>query len=720
MLHLFILLLSYSNFIFAAQNDDEQGLGQDTKNRIYVVDPLGLDTDNSSFLKEFTRIIMLDASTHLEQNKKNSENCNNEEEQLDLDFSTYAPIVHRALSSIPWIDEFYKKKKEAVEKDFPEIAPYFNEDTIFLLFKDIDHHLDDLDQKSKEDFLWNLFLDTYTNVFKQVFQNLSNILRMRNLDGTIPFNLNIDQKDLYQDSIIEALLKTKLDYKKDQGSFILAKDSKASITRAIVEHVDHYVNLKIKDFHGLYRPYSPDKEPVWISSYIKEQLKQHYNQDKNFIKFLSSQRIVGRIAYDISEVANKEENQDSTTQQDVYKKIEEEQQKFGITHFYNCLYNMLLGPLYMSFDTFRQENPSLQLKEEDVIDYFAEAFSVYPYNMFYRSDNHIKIAPSFAKYLIDNFIKKINWEIHRKNGYKDNLPLFVLKDTSFGNHVHRMESYRIKTLGQKEEKERLLENRKREQAYLAALTAKQIEEQQEKEKKHQRFLEHQEKIKKEKEQEEKRKKEEQEKLLKAQEERNKASQAAADLLQQEKFKTLNLLHSKSLKIVELQEILNISKKSKKVDDLIGEIQRLIKQQDGLLDKKKGKALKDGLKEVTKNILEIDKKIEEIQQLLNQSSDVSLSEENVVLADTMAQKNDVVMQQEIVVEVDSKATQLLEGLSSLKKGRQNNPYSLDNPMGLHKRQELNQVTGTSSHKRVRNALEAVFYPEKYVQSSQGKK
>lgn len=638
MFQIFILFFLYSNFIFSSNDDDSSNNSLPAQEMLFVRANGGQSnkflvlSQDKKFIEQLANIVLSDLPTVAKQDKNDvkKDRIGSLTSELIQDLQNAQGesinnerILAKSITIEPWVQNFYVEKRALIELKHPELKRYFNWNIILFLSKDINKSMDENEDESlKQILLWKLFIDTYKNVLKKIYEDIENILKIRTMDGTIPFRITIREEAEYQDFITEAFLALDLDYKKTNDSVLLTEESKKKLTSFIVEKIDFFVNTKIKTSSNLHIRYSLDKQPSWVNDFMKKNLAIYTNKDKNFIKALYSPKIIGKIAYDIQEIASRNLNKEEEEKAAAYDNLAVQAQIAAVKHFYDLLYTKVLYIAYKSFFSFKEKHNLTVITNEDVVNLLTEVFENCPYNIFQQDGcEHILIKNSFAEELLVNFTKKINLQIRERFKEGDKIPHFILQDLELEQTKKLSEAASFKDLRKKEAAELLLEDRKRHEEHLAILAAKYEQEQREKELRHQKALEH--KQAKEKEEQEKaRQQEEANKAqIQTQEAKNKSSAQQGQLLQDEKTKNLNILHQKDLKLNELEELLSKLKKAEKIDTLLQKIRDIIRVQRGSFGNKKGKDLKKQLADSFKEITTIDNMIEEAENLIQEAQEV---------------------------------------------------------------------------------------------------
>ncbi len=517
----------------------------------------------------------------------------------------------------PWLSAFYKQRIAFVSQVHPGLLPYFDPEVLQLLAYSLntEGELDNL----KEKYLWKTFLDVSQTVFKQAYEGLLNILSMRRLDGTIPFNFQLVEYDLYKKIVIEALkecLETKsLEYENSLDSLTFTIKTKDFLKHTIIEKVNSLVQLKIEEHHAAYSPYSSDKAPKWVDDYVQENLKT-LSKDRSFIHQLYLPAIIQRLAYDAHEILTRNLNNEEQIDFDRFKETEETHQKLCLSFFYKFFYEETLKRFYIEFNDYKKEN-SLDIKDEEVLSLMSTAFERYPYNVFHVDPvGNLRITFPFGKFFLNNVLANINGLVEKKQKEKKegdvSIPPFVLK-----KRVSSEEKvFNIKESRRQNVEAMAIQAYQRNQAFLSEQSKKYEQEQQAKIELAKKAAAN--KVKRQEEEKTRQEQIAQELAAKKEKERqqNIAHQVAAQELQKQKNNRLELLHQKRVLLYDFEdkaqelEALDIKK-------LIDRVKTAIEEQQKLFNNSKN--LKKTLSESQAGCSQIDTDVQEIEQLLEKKT-----------------------------------------------------------------------------------------------------
>ena len=626
----------------------------------------------------------------------------------------------------PWVSPFHRQREAFIEQKYPQFMPYFDKEILDLLAYNFDVAL--VPDEFKETYLWGMFLDVSREVFKQVYENVTKILEIRRLDGTVPFNFQIEEHDVYKKIVIQVLqgcLNLKLlEYEKNRDRLTFSMWSKQLLKNKIVGSINALVQVKIHEHYKTYRPYCSDKAPVWVADYMKQTLKIITTRDKAFIAPLYLPDIIHRIAYDIHEILTRALTSEEQKDFDRFKELEEKQQKKCVTFFYLVFYEGILQEFYTSFNSYKKEH-SVDIKDEEVLSLVSTAFEYYPFNIFHVNPvGDLKITTPFIDFFIRNITDNVNLVVKRKqckeDGRDKSIPPFLLQ-----SKVRNEESSFDMKKARKQEAQELSSEAYRLQQALA-VTKSQEHEQQRQARQKQLDLAAANKAKKEEEERER-----QEQLAKKEAERKQrelekqaAANQAGQQLQEEKDKLLNNLYEKGKLLYDLEENAQ-GLQASDIINLIRKIRAAIDEQRGLFNKSKN--LKKTLTESRANCGKIDTDIQAIQEALEKKA----MQKNAHVANEADTQSQSPVEEKNIASIDNSADNLpaAAALSSapvlrLIKRYTHNPYRMPSivPVSLAQQASDDSATKNESqplvepaNNRLIPALFKAFYPEQYDHS-----
>jgi len=562
----------------------------------------------------------------------------------------------------PQLELFYKEKLEFVQEKKPELLPYFDRDILSLLAYQLDKtsSIRADDKNLFEIYLWKLFLDTYKDSFKKIYDTLIFVLIKNRSNRVIPCEIPLDEHDIYKKfvkrALIESLSEDLLEYKTDvnlQGvtSVVLSQKSKDSLRDKITDYANEYINLKIGEYYNSYRQYTPDKVPAWVSGYIEKIQKKFYKQP-NFLKGLYIQTIFNRIGYDLSEIDNMNKNR-LVDQVDFINVPDETSQGVALSFFYQSFYTEIFENLYKDIGFFQKKH-SISLDDEKIFLSIANAFENFEYNIFHIDQlGGLRPTKEFSFFLLNNTINDINSQIKQlkeanSQRYAD-VPEYTISRIALENSSQSIRYSREQSRRGIESKALAVASYQQQQALLALQSQEHDRKQQEKKIKDEEAAIN--KAKREQAEIEKLRKAEQDEAERRnrEQERKKARDAAAQELCRQRDTKLENLRKETIFLSDLEEEFGSISFStdikKKLLDLKMEIENQRKRLNSSKDLKRELTSFEAIfSEIIQRIKEVEKDIEKEKSLRSVTVDskkeqvfVEVSHEKVLLGESVAKE-----------------------------------------------------------------------------------
>jgi len=572
----------------------------------------------------------------------------------------------------PQLEIFYQEKLEFVQKKKPELLPYFDRDILSLLACQLDKtsSIRVEDKNLFEIYLWKLFLDTYNESFKKIYDTLIFVLIKNRSDRIIPCEIVLNENDIYKKfvkkALSECLSEDLLEYTTNvnsQGitSVVLSTKSKDSFRDKITNYANEYIHFKIREYHNSYRPYAADKVPAWVCEYI-EKIQEKFYKQPNFLKGLYIPTIFNRIGYDLSEINNMNKNK-LVDQLGLINVQDELSQGIALSFFYQSFYTEIFENLYKDLSSFKKKY-SIDLEDEKIFLSIANAFENFEHNIFHLDQmGGLRPTREFALFLLNNTIGDINSQIKKLKETNSqryaHVPEYTVTTVGLENSSQSIRYSREQSLRELEKNALAAERYQQEQARLALQSQEHDKKQQEKKEREEKAAAN--KIAKEQAEIEKQKQAERDEAERRnrEQERKRARDAAIQELYRQRDIKLENLRKEMIFVSDLEEKVSRSSFSseikKKLADLKAEIENQRKRLNSSKDLKKELTLFESIfSEIAQRIKQIEEAIEKEKKLNPQSFDlkeeqvvVDAQEEEIVLADSGVKKRADIVHRRLV-------------------------------------------------------------------------